>query len=430
MAFQAATATPSTMTLSTPSAWHSWLAMLKASATQSKIWEYIDPSIALEPILVKPILPRKQGLQGATEQDRADLYADLMAQFNQDIKAYEKKEAALVLTLSYIQSSVSPEYAVYIHEKTTPWEALRALKAAVAPNSSTRILEVDRQYKILCAGPPRGQNLRLWVNKWELLYSEALAVGHADAMSGMMADYFIDSVKQTASSWAEILRVQFQMKRDRNEDLPTFMEVLNNFRQLCAANAVSNASPSSYGATLQGNPPEPPSAPPGPRHPRGNSPSVPSKECICGKMHWYSKCYYINESLRPNNWTPDPKIVKKVDEAMKDPQVKKSIENAKAKMIARRRGILHSYEPGLPQLVLLSSIPPLHLVNSLSLTPTRFKSTRQSHRHHLFQHGTISHSITILVQQTLSPADIEPSDYQRGSSSDRAPRAIQAHEAL
>ena len=156
-------------------------------------------------------------------------------------------------------------------------------------------------------------------------------------MSSMIADYFINSVKQTASSWAEILRVQFQMKRDRNEDLPTFMEVLNNFRQLCPANAVSNASPSSYGATLQGNPPEPPSAPPGPRHPRGNSPSVPSKECICGKMHWYSKYYYINESLRPNNWTPDPKIVKKVNEAIKDPQVKKSIENAKAKMIARRQ---------------------------------------------------------------------------------------------
>ena len=119
-----------------------------------------------------------------------------MTEYNNNIKTYKEKKAALVQTLSYIQKSISAEYAIYIYDKSSPWQALQALKAAIEPNSSARNHKVDRQYKALSSRPPRGQNLRQWVNQWEVLYAEARSIGYIDAMSGMMTDYFINSIRQ------------------------------------------------------------------------------------------------------------------------------------------------------------------------------------------------------------------------------------------
>ena len=185
----------SALTLSTPASWHGWLSIIKASTTQSEIWDLINPSIKVEPILVKPVLPKKTAITADTKQLQSNLYANLIAEYNNKIKTYKEKKAVLVQTLSYIQKSISAEYAIYIYKKTSPWQALQALKAAIKPNSSLRILNVDRQYKVLYAGPPKGQNLRHWVNKWELLYIEAKEVSHVDTISRLMTDYFINSVK-------------------------------------------------------------------------------------------------------------------------------------------------------------------------------------------------------------------------------------------
>ena len=59
----------------------------------------------------------------------------------------------------------------------------------------------------------------------------------------------------------------------------------------------SPTSPSSYAATLQGQTPKS-STTPAKSNKTGNT---PSKKCVCGKKHWYSDCYYLNEARRPKN---------------------------------------------------------------------------------------------------------------------------------
>ncbi len=341
-------ATPSTMTLSTPASWHGWLAILKASAIQSEIWEYIDPSTVVEPALVKPILPRKTGIVSATEIERSDTYFDLMAQYNESTKSYKAKKEALSHTLTHIHKSISPEYSIHIYKSTSLWQALRALKAAIQPNTAVRMLEVDRQYKILCAGPPRGQNLRQWINKWDYLYAEAKETGHADTVSGVITDYFISSVSQTASTWAEVFRVEISIKRSRNEGILIFTKVLNSFRQVCNIDAVST-TPSLYGATLQGQPPglTSSSSDKTNRKPNSTRGDPPPKECVCGRAHWYKDCFYINETIRLKWWKPKSEIVKKIEEAMKDSKVKNDTENAK-KQAARKQASTPSTPTELP----------------------------------------------------------------------------------
>ena len=314
---------PASITLTGASVWHNWISIIRSSAKQSDIWDLIDPSLDHEPPLTAPTIPRRTGLPpGLDETQRNDQYTDQLLEFNVRQKDHREKKDALIRTLSYIQKSISPEYVTYILDKDTPWQALRSLQQAIEPHSSVRALEIDRQYKALCAGPPKGQNIKQWLSRWETVYAEAKATRHSDVETGLILNYFINSLKQTDPTWAATSLYDLQLRRSRNEQTPTFMEVLNLFRQISADNLLSSNSASSYAATLQGQPPAPTSS--NPQNPKKEPP-----ECACGMAHWYSDCYYLNESLRPNGWKPNAKMVKKVEEALKDSKVKANVDKAR-----------------------------------------------------------------------------------------------------
>ena len=198
------------------------------------------------------------------------------------------------------------------------------------PHSSVGALEIDldHQYKILCAEPLKGQNLRQWLNKWELLYGAAKATRHSE--TALMINHFINSLKEIDPTWAAISLYDLQLRRLRNEQTPTFMEILNLFRQHCAEYPIAGSTTSSYAATLQGQTPGSSSTP------NKKIEDPPPKDCVCGKPHWYTNCFYLIESIRPAGWHPDPKTAKKIDEALKDPKVKANVDKASRKKDPRK----------------------------------------------------------------------------------------------
>ena len=308
--------------LTNASQWHTWIAIVRSSAKQSNIWHLIDPSLDQEPSHDAPTLPKRSNIRGNDDIEKNNNYTDAIQQFNFDYKEYRERREALVRTLSAIQNTVSAEYLTYILDKDTPWKALRTLRKAIEPHSAARNLEINNQYKTLCAGPPRGQNLRQWMNKWEKIYVEAKEIKHADVESGFIIDYFIKSLKGTDPSWAATSEYDIDMKRSNGEKVPSFMDMLNNFRRKHTTDQYSTNS-SSFAATLQGRTPEPAS-------PNSHSPSpMPTPKCICGRTHWYKDCYYLMEHKRPKTWKPNAEIMKKVDEALKDPTFKSRVEKAK-----------------------------------------------------------------------------------------------------
>ena len=186
----------------------------------------------------------------------------------------------------------------------------------VTPADFARALEIDDQYTLLCAGPPRGQNLRQWFNKWEQFYARAKTTRHADTESGLIIFYFIRTLEQTVPTFAELaLR---DARRSWNKQTPTFMEILNTFRDLCAEDMVARSTASS--STLN-----------------QKSKDLPPKNCVCGKPHWYTNCFYLIESIRPKGWHSNPKITKKIDEALKDPKLKANIDKARKRKDPREQ---------------------------------------------------------------------------------------------
>ena len=56
--------------------------------------------------------------------------------------------------------------------------------------------------------------------------------------------------------------------------------------------------------------------------------SIEPPECICGKNHWYSKCFYLNKKIRPSGWKADSEIQEKVQKAMKEDDFKAKVERS------------------------------------------------------------------------------------------------------
>lgn len=116
----------------------------------------------------------------------------------------------------------------------------------VTPADVVRALEVNKQYRILCAGPPRGQNLRRWFDKWERFYAKAKAIGHADIETGFILDFFIRSLEQTLPIWATTAQYDLWSRRlSRKEQTPDFMKFLDSLRRFCAEDLVAGSTRSS-----------------------------------------------------------------------------------------------------------------------------------------------------------------------------------------
>ena len=50
------------------------------------------------------------------------------------------------------------------------------------------------------------------------------------------------------------------------------------------------------------------------QYPDQNPVPKPTKECLCGKIYWFSHCYYLIPSIRKPNWTPNLIIQQHIDQ--------------------------------------------------------------------------------------------------------------------
>ena len=248
----------------------------------------------------------------------------------------------------------------------------------VTPTDWVRVIEIDREYKLLRAGPPRGQNLRQWFNKWELFYAKAKTARHADTETGLISYYFLHSLAQIFPIWVNVSLMDLGF---RKEQTTTFMQILDTFRHLCAKDLIANSTGSSS-------------------TPNKKSKDLPPKNCVCGKPHRYTNCFYLVESIRPKGWHSEPKIVKKIDEALKDPKVKASINKARRRKNLGEQALKSTTElPPKPQIIandyditncwILASASNVHVCND----PSRFNTTHSTKSNDYLISGSTTYPI-------------------------------------
>ena len=169
--------------------------------------------------------------------------------------------------------------------------------------------------------------MKQWLVKWEQLYAEVILIGHTNILNRVILKYFVDAIGKTDPSWAQTANYDLGLKHLQREPIATFMEILNLYRQV-VANQPSSTN-AAYPTSL--NSQEQPKAS-NKGQPKASNPTKPNalpRKYICGSKHWYSECSYLIEAKHTSGWKPDPKITKKVEEAIKDPKVKANIKKSK-----------------------------------------------------------------------------------------------------
>ena len=83
--------------------------------------------------------------------------------------------------------------------------------------------------------------------------------------------------------------------------------------------------------------------------PYRNEPREKKRSCIRGKPHFLERCYYLIDSIRPRNWTPDPEIQKKADEILDSkPRIRAAVEAVQHKTKRTGSGMEKERKDGTP----------------------------------------------------------------------------------
>ena len=149
---------------------------------------------------------------------------------------------------------------------------------------------------------------------------------------------FINAAEKIDSNWSTGMRLQLTLHADQNKDfimnVPAMIQNLTTFRRSVLVAAGKPAS-SAFQATFQGeelSDDKLSSEKPPKLSSKNNKRSPQGPDCICGKKHWFNKCCYLNESIRPSDWSPNQDITKKVQKTLdSDPSLQEKIDRSFAK---------------------------------------------------------------------------------------------------
>ena len=147
---------------------------------------------------------------------------------------------------------------------------------------------------------------------------------------------FLQAVSEVSPEFSSFWTVNLEQMESDNKSLPDIFRIIGLFRDhQRLASARKGKAASAFPASLKDQSLD--SGPADPKDPKPKDSKEPKSDskkrpCICGLEHMFSACPYLIESIRPQGWTADPEVQKKVDEKLKLPNVKAAVERARKRI--------------------------------------------------------------------------------------------------
>lgn len=260
---------------------------------------------------------------------------------------YETQREFFKQLLKHIQSTISTEAAIFIaEEEAHPYNLLRALKLRYAPTDQTKKMKIEAKYRELCRGPAN-QDVEKWLDAWQQTYTTGKALKVYEMTEERPIRDFIYSLMDKDEAWANA-HIALIDKKVEDNSLFNLISEFRNHTRMKASRKLHHSTHSAFSAT---------------GHQEGQNPSTNQNqnqsfsggrgrgngrgrgggrggwgasfrgrpqppECLCGLIHRWPECQYLNPSIRPYNWQPDPETGRRVSEAIKNPEMKSRVENA------------------------------------------------------------------------------------------------------
>ena len=311
------------VTLSKTEDWDTWISYIRMLATTLQTWTLIDPSLSEKPSYIEePIEPI---MSNSSTNEAYIQYKMLCSKHKLDQTKFKKQQSAFKEVIKYIQATISPENATLIQKvEVHSYILLVTLKRRLAPTNSARKLAIEQQYRKLCEGP-RNQDVDKWLDEWircfnlpkeyrigEIVDEERhvrdflLAVDDIDPIfSGPKMD-LLENTTMNIHSVIDDFRNRMRLRKTKKSASAS--------HSAFAVNEASQTEDSNKNSQKEN------------KKPSFRGKSIEPAKCICGKKHWYSNCFYLNQKKRPSGWKANPEIQETVQNAMKEKDFKAKID--------------------------------------------------------------------------------------------------------
>jgi hypothetical protein len=314
--------------LKTKENYPNWLEYILIIADQHGVKEYINPDTAEKAVPDDPVRPSpaivKEGatLYSQLNTDEKDHLKWLITQYDDELRTTRKIRDGIADVRKEIQETVAEEHFTYTKGKcrevmiklknrfkatdyqlkekySKTWEGLK---------KSTKVLEMDA-----------------WLTQWENTYDECIELKMPIVQDDYPVNDFLRTLSKISPSFSNTYSVEVAKgtKFDFKDVLETYRRWYYNQAATDTPRAQSTvyltetlapmASPATPQPTLKG------------KNKDGKKP--PPKGCVCGEMHYWSKCPYLFEWNRTADFKADSEVQRKVDIAKKKAQVANTIQS-------------------------------------------------------------------------------------------------------
>jgi hypothetical protein len=328
--------TKATVILEKPSDWLKWLVIRKDSAKRSKIWEYVDPTLPEEKVKSiegeKPQEKEPWNFKLVSEEQRPsneeftimDLTEKELGRYEVWERNFTRKEAAWTRTEKAILNfnheilrTIASKHIHLVAAHESPHQRLKALQEHLCPSTAERSYQLLAQYKGLLHHPKRS-NWDSWLDSWLEVTTQMKEANLPEVTANRAQKDFLKAIQGQHEAWAtQRLNNLLDHEQEDKEYLSinTLVAKYRAYYRLVAPIASGLGSFASLGVAEA---PQTPQQPPQQKEKQQKQQDQKySKEggiiCICEKPHKFDRCFYINQSLRPEGWKANPEIIQKFD---------------------------------------------------------------------------------------------------------------------
>lgn len=303
---------PNLIILKSKEDWEDWYREAKYYCVYNAIWEYVGDELqegTVRPELTEPTLQevRKQ-LKKDLEKEKEEFdYKLLSLEFDSQSRRYRTKYEAIANFRQWILDTNKDRFD-FIKTFDQTHEMFAEIKKTMKPRASDSKIDAINRYT-RAAKTPKNKDIEKWVTEFRVAY-DCLKRIKKDTDEQMTTFDFVRAIEPLYPLWAD--RMGEYVSEDPTkynllfvtEDFRRYKDRKGN-RQDIDVGLISGGREVAF-ATFKG---------------RSDTEDSSTKKkgrphCICGKYHYFDRCWYVVESSRPDGWKEDLEIAKKFSEAI------------------------------------------------------------------------------------------------------------------
>ncbi|PHH55042.1 hypothetical protein CFIMG_007571RA00001 [Ceratocystis fimbriata CBS 114723] len=265
------------VTLTSQSDWDVWYNRLKLKSISLSVWDLLKPEQPTTVDAAATAAPATQTL--LTEPELPDLEDPLYERkyrvFALELKKHETQQKALQTISDFIGQTVSGNLSLLLlTEKHTAKDQIAALYKRFN-QSTAQIKRQAREAWRTALQPPRKQGLELWLNNLLAAHANLTKLGLSEAENTSAVEALLASIGPIAPTGNQPQTGAFVATNDQSKQKPV------------------------------------------------------EKACLCGEMHHFSACLYLDPSLCPTDWKANQQIHNSINKKLADSwRLRKSVENS------------------------------------------------------------------------------------------------------